>query len=375
MTIRIFNPEHDIALASGLANFTAPHAGRQLRHDLGFLPAAWAAAGDVIVADDPELAQRLWQRMAHRIATLWCGGETAHGGLKFVSWKQLATIGSDAVVEPWGWDSALCAMLLRHGIEASQLPSTAELQTVRELSHRRVAAALLPALRIAGTAGEAFECRTADEVDALLKQYGHIVIKAPWSSSGRGLRFFDASHPNNREQIKNEKGWLHHVIESQGSVMVEPYYNKVKDFGMEFFSDGKGTVSYLGLSLFHTANGAYTGNILATETVKREMISRYVPEDLLDEAQAKVCIELGEMFNGKYRGPFGIDMMACAPTVLNSNEIMKNEKCLLHPCVEINLRRTMGHVAIALTPKDDDIRCVMRIGYSENNYKLTIDRL
>ena len=48
MKIHIFNPEHDIALASNLSNFTAPHAGRQLRHDLGFLPAIWADEGDVI---------------------------------------------------------------------------------------------------------------------------------------------------------------------------------------------------------------------------------------------------------------------------------------------------------------------------------------
>lgn len=51
--------------------------------------------------------------------------------------------------------------------------------------------------------------------------------------------------------------------------MIEPYYNKVKDFGMEFFADETGQVHYLGLSLFHTANGAYTGNILASEEVKR----------------------------------------------------------------------------------------------------------
>ena len=49
MTIHLFNPEHDIALASNLANFTAPHAGRQLRADLGFLPALWAEEGDTIL--------------------------------------------------------------------------------------------------------------------------------------------------------------------------------------------------------------------------------------------------------------------------------------------------------------------------------------
>jgi hypothetical protein len=38
MRLHIFNPEHDIALAANLKRFTAPHAGRQMRADLGFLP-------------------------------------------------------------------------------------------------------------------------------------------------------------------------------------------------------------------------------------------------------------------------------------------------------------------------------------------------
>ena len=36
----LFNPEHEIALASNLMNFTAPKAGRMLRADLGFLPSS-----------------------------------------------------------------------------------------------------------------------------------------------------------------------------------------------------------------------------------------------------------------------------------------------------------------------------------------------
>ena len=70
MTLHIFNPEHDIALASGLANFTAPHAGRQLRHDLGFLPALWASEGDIIMVDDVDQARRSLERLTHRLHTL-----------------------------------------------------------------------------------------------------------------------------------------------------------------------------------------------------------------------------------------------------------------------------------------------------------------
>ena len=67
MTLHIFNPEHDIALASGLANFTAPHAGRLLRHDLGYLPALWAEPGDMVLVDDPEYAKQALRKLSARL--------------------------------------------------------------------------------------------------------------------------------------------------------------------------------------------------------------------------------------------------------------------------------------------------------------------
>ena len=62
MTIRIFNPEHDIALASNMERFTAPHAGRQLRSDLGYLPAFWADEGDVVIVDDIDFSESAYRR-------------------------------------------------------------------------------------------------------------------------------------------------------------------------------------------------------------------------------------------------------------------------------------------------------------------------
>ena len=367
MTLHIFNPEHDIALASGLSNFTAPHAGRQLRHDLGFLPAIWAQEDDIIVVDEPEYAAKCWKRLAPKLVCLGETGSPYLGKRLFVGWKELASL-DDVKIEPWGWNTALRALLLRSGLAETQLPSLPMLDTIRELSHRRVAAALLPQLRMQGTIGESIECHTEAETENAIRRYGSVVMKAPWSSSGRGLRFCDASRLNDNGKMTNEMGWLRNLLATQGSVMVEPYYNKVKDFGMEFDSDGKGTVRYLGLSLFKTQNGAYTGNVLATETAKEELMSRYLSPTLLQTVREEICQRLGQLFNGKYRGPFGVDMMICASSGLDN----RDGKFLLHPCVEINLRRTMGHVALALSPQDDDIRRVMRIEYNENVYKLRI---
>lgn len=372
MTLHIFNPEHDIALASGLSNFTAPHAGRQLRHDLGFLPAIWAGEDDIIVVDDAEYAAHSWKRLAPRLVRL---GETCGfrwGNRQFLTWKQLQGL-TNVTLEPWGWNNALRSLLLRSGLTERELPTTESLATIRELSHRRVASSLLPQLRIEGTVGESMECHTEEETVEAIHRYGYVVLKAPWSSSGRGLRFYDAKQLDNTGLTPHLSGWLRNLLATQGSVMAEPYYNKVKDFGMEFESDGEGTVRYLGLSLFHTQNGAYTGNVLASETAKEEMMSRYLSPTLLQTVREEICRRLGELFRDKYCGPFGVDMMVCTAQD-EDGKVINDKRCLLHPCVEINLRRTMGHVALALSPDDDDVRHVMRIDYNENVYKLRIQQ-
>ena len=343
--LHIFNPEHDIALASNLANFTAPHAGRQLRADLGFLPVLWAKEGDVVLVDNVEHAQKASRRVARRADK--------------PSFSEIPPQEIDGI-QVWGWDKALKAQLKRKGCDESLLPSDAHLEHIRLLSHRRTSARLLPLLQMEGTVGESYECMKPEEVEMLLQKYGQIVLKAPWSSSGRGVRFCDAARLVDSEKLIMNN-WFRNLVERQGSVMVEPFYDKVKDFGMEFSADGQGHIHYEGLSLFHTVNGAYVGNILATERTKQEMLSRYIPVDFISCIREKIIsyLDLDD-----YVGPFGIDMMI----------VKSPDGFLLHPCVEINLRRTMGHVALSLTPDDDDIVKVMRIELTDH-YKLKINKL
>ena len=347
MVLHVFNPEHDIALAANLANFTAPHAGRQLRNDLGVLPALWVGAGDAVLVDNMEQAQKVWRRLKYRVG---------RGDVTFVDKTALARM-QVSRIEPWGWDLALRAQLQRWGIAADLLPDDSQLALIRQLSHRRTAAALLPQLQMQGTVGQSFECRSADEVAALLEQCRHVVLKAPWSSSGRGVRFL-----SDGQWSPSVQNWLRNVVSAQGSVMVEPCYHRVKDFGMEFEATDGG-IRYLGLSLFHTVNGAYTGNVIATEAWKREQISRYVSTDLLDAVREKI-VRLLDL--GSYRGPFGVDMMICTEP--------HDRSYSLHPCVEINLRRTMGHVALSVTPPDDATVRVMRIKLTDH-YRLSVNRV
>jgi hypothetical protein len=376
MSILVFNPEHDIALASNLCNFTAPHAGRQLRHDLGFLPALWAQEGDKVLVDDVETARRGYQKLVGRYVYL---PDTS----LFISADEL-TRSAETTVEPWGWDRAIVSFLRRKGVTSS-LPTDIQLAEIRSLSHRRFAAKLLNQLTADDSlsllpgesiesrlTGQSFECKSVDEINRCLQRWPLTVLKAPWSSSGRGVRFVT--------NLDAQKGWATNLLAQQGSVMAEPYYNKVRDFGAEFYSDGKGKVDFLGLSLFHTKNGAYTGNLLATESHKWSVITRYIPADLMQNVVSKIAALTGSLFRDKYKGPFGIDMMIVGKT--GDVPALADESSsgfLLHPCVEMNLRRTMGHVSLALSRLinpggDDELVRVMRIETEDNTYKLKIQR-
>ena len=264
--------------------------------------------------------------------------------VEFVEECDLHNIHVDSI-DPWGWDRSLSYSLRRRGVDERLLPDADTLRQVRDESHRRTAKQLLGHVGIS----EAFECSTLNDIHDLIYKYNKVVVKAPWSSSGRGIRFL------NDTLDEHTLGWLRNTIAQQGSVMVEPLYNKVLDFGMEFQRCGDGTVAYMGLSLFQTINGAYTGNLLATEAVKREILSQYIDLADLDTFTTAACEYLGRQLT--YVGPFGIDMMA-----------LEGRRLAL---AEINLRRTMGHVALAISPLDDDLRRVMHIE-TGNIYKLKI---
>jgi hypothetical protein len=273
---------------------------------------------------------------------------------QFVDKSQLRSLYINKV-EPWGWDLALRSFLLRCGVEC--VLSEDDIAVIRDLSHRKQAVEMLRQLQLPGTIGQSCCADTLVEIRQQLGLHGRVVVKAPWSSSGRGVRFLTVAFDDYQER------WIKNVIEKQGCVVVEPYYNKVKDFGMEFESDGEGHVNYLGLSLFHTKNGAYTGNLIAKEEEKQELLSRYISADLLSSVREKICQCLGDTFKGKYQGPFGIDMMVVSTA--------DKDGFLLHPCVEINLRRTMGHVALAIPPFADGFTRVMHIELTDK-YRMSV---
>ena len=110
---------------------------------------------------------------------------------------------------------------------------------------------------------------------------------------------------------------------------------------MEFHSDGQGGVTYEGLSrFFTTVRGTYAGNRVVSEEEHIRWLTSFVPYALWETLRDDLTAYFSRVLDGGYRGPFGVDMMLCR--VEGSGELS------VHPCVEVNLRRTMGHVAASL---------------------------
>ena len=290
MKVYIFNPENDLALADGKPGYTAPASARQMRHDLYWLPKWWADEGDVV----------------------WDGQE------------RLALQPGDEI-RPWGWSPALVHELHEAGVADEFLPGDEEMDRLRRLSHRRTAVEALRRLAEDGVAegfrcGESRLCESAEEAMAQSRS----LLKAPWSSSGKGLMMSDAT---------GAEGWCRRILRQQGSIVAERPLRKLADFALLFQLDGRGGVTYRGLSLFHTnEQGAYTGNWLAPEGEKLQWLMQYVPPQPLMEIRRWWEAYLTRF---DYKGPLGVDMMLAEEGIC--------------PCIEINWRMTMGHVAQLLT--------------------------
>ena len=326
----IFNPEHDLALASGEMNYMAPASARQMAADLALLPVWYAEKEAMILAPSAYNMEFL-----KNIEKLF--GDCA----QLVTPPELATE-EDFEIIPWGWDLALCRQLSTLGVNESQLPSCQYIEQLRHYSHRSRAVEMLSRLQLNEYfCGESYYLTVPETWKTFVESHVTCLLKAPLSGSGKGLNWCKG------EFTSSISGWCTRIGVSQGGVIGEPIYNKVEDFAMEFYSDGQGTVTFAGYSLFRTGgSGMYDGNDLLANARILEKLSAYVSEANFILLENQLKEELVDMLGVTYKGYLGVDMMIC-----QFSESDFKPKYRIHPCVEINLRMNMGVVARQLTDR------------------------
>lgn len=353
MTVYICNPETDVALATNSASYTPSRAIKEVRADFALLPALFARPGDVIaVADDLLGNAHLSSPVSSPNSSLLTSPDSfsdnsrealkrlaAESGILITNLGSLGKFvpGKITQIVPWGWNKALRNQLRHVGVDESLLPTAEYIDNLRILSDRSTVTQILSEAHqeVYGDTSGLFLpstpiiARSAEELERAVNLFGKSVVKVPWSSSGRGVFFTD---PSRFSQVSAS---LEGILRKQGALTVERFYEKKLDCATEWECHD-GAVTFLGWSVFLTdAQGRFKYNYVGSEATLRYIIQENTPKCDLDKVldfQKRILLH---NFASNYEGVLGIDMM----TLADGN---------LHPMIEINLRHTVGWLALQI---------------------------
>lgn len=288
MILHYFNPGYELSAKRGQTHYTPSKPVRQLRHDLATLPIYYAAEGEgVLVPEDLPMELRT-ERMVNRAE-------------------------SDDRIMPWG--------------AAPEVPGIGyDLEVMRRLASRERSLELWEKLYEPSLFGPMMPPRRVSRESELPKE-GRWVAKLDFSSSGRGVFF-----PRSTEELRE-------ILQKHKEFYLEPWLDRVADRGYEFVRHPDGGIEYVGVHLFTTSQGRYGASLVAPREVVREQLFRQPTTPTHEEYVSHLLERLPDYDFHGYAGPFGIDTV-----VWRDGDHLR-----LAPSVEINLRRTMGHIALELS--------------------------
>ena len=176
-------------------------------------------------------------------------------------------------------------------------------------------------------------------VKSILAHHDEAVIKSPFGSSGRGFLKLTSVELNENRQNRLQK-----ILNTQKSLVVEPWLKKLFDYSLQITVDTAGQAKIHGQARFLTdSKGAYRGALLGGFTTGLTLEEKKFLNDSGKDSHrmqrhfqdlasfvAKECHEAG------YHGPVGIDAL-----VFRDKDSIK-----LKPIVETNCRLNMGRIIV-----------------------------
>jgi len=187
------------------------------------------------------------------------------------------------------------------------------------------------------SAWEAISTRLSSHPEA------QVLVKAAFSCAGRGHRRINAQSPE-----VPTRNWLHNTLEDHGCIVLEPWLNRVLDFSALYEKHADHRVQLIGLTVMENdAAGHFLGtrvgpkwaNLLPPEIA----VFLFREAGVMEWYQKKIPAALAELLPD-YIGPLGIDAMV---------HRRPDQSLALKPVVELNVRMTMGRIALELLAKTD----------------------
>jgi hypothetical protein len=325
-----FNPTCELAIANGSFSYVAPQLLRDFEENCSVLPFIFSQEDDYVLTENkPSLnfTQKLTQ-----------------AGFKmpiFATMKELMNVDSFNQLLPWGWSPAAHFVLKplkeKCSFDFVNSPVFNWKNEHQLLFERKTSLDFLNTLlenhpmdifverENTGTIVNSFA-----EIEILLKRQHALVLKAPLSSSGRGIQMIRKAELNT-----SNIQWIRGVMNQQGYLIAESYHEKITDLSFQFSISHSGEAEYLGYSVFETnSNGQYKNTLILPQAEGLEMKAFDFPyEEMIKSTAPALTSHLkNSVFTKWHRGYLGIDAM-----------IYKNHDGIkIQPCIEINSRMNMG---------------------------------
>jgi hypothetical protein len=336
--IYLFNPTCEYAVANGRVSWQPNRLLRKMEEDLDVLPMLFARPNDIVLVKKlpGDSFIKLCERMGTALPKFVLQNEIKANPY-FIRQAKNRLL-------PWGWSPAthhLLATLKPSCSDEFKLSPVAQwkpehrdfcsrffaLQILKELLPRLPPDITISPQKIPHVV------TSKEELECLIRQWGKVMVKAPWSSSGRGLQKITKTPVV-------EKVWekLLGIIRQQGYALAEPLLNKTLDMAFQYELK-KGKATFLGTSRFFTDDkGQYQGNYLngwpGQTDPKVIQFAENLHELLIDSFISTIeKSSLAEL----YEGNFGVDMLIFRD---------KHGELKVNPCLEINVRLNMGLLSI-----------------------------
>ena len=324
--VRMFNPDTEAALAHLAKGHTPPAQVVAMTRDLEALPLFVMAKEDVLLVREEPRASWLAGLQSRGYEPPECVAVDL-GAREFPRRHSLASRRLSGL-SPWGWDPRSAAFLQplasqvkagperleTHVEERGHLGSKSWLSErlqslLSSLSEERRAHFVTTPLPEVISSLEALSERVA----ALQAQgHGMVVVKAPYGSAGRGAQRVTPDGMTSRQAR-----WFKDTLERQGSLSVEPWYERVLDLSYLFKLQDDGALTEVGFNPFFTdATGRYRGALLGNvKHALNEELSAFIHRATADaqwmwQSVRQLGRELREpMVRAGFRGEAGIDLM------------------------------------------------------------------
>jgi hypothetical protein len=322
----VFNPTCEMAVVNGHGSYRPPVRLRQFENELAAISLWLGGKYDSVLVEEA-VPETFTDQLNN-----W--GVSAP---QFITSLKKVSCSLPLELHPWGWSPAIhhqFKKIVTDGTAHPMLPWKAahkmllsrytglELATIVSEWIKEDAVLSIPQLPLVLTSPEGI---------AVLEEgmSSPILLKTPWSASGRGLFKI-----RDRQENAAANTWVLGKLKQQGALLAEPWLDKLQDISFHFWVEEKG-IQFLGATYFNTdKDGQFLGCYTSPPPI--DFLEPLALSGLVERSADWLMQALDRLrINQRYRGPVGIDGLFFK----TPEKVVK-----LHPCIEVNLRYTMGLV-------------------------------